>query len=76
MSTLGFAHSAPLSGLEWLTFLNTHAKTELFNGPLLALAEAPDNPNVTIDHKLLKQACSKWIKQQPLNLLKKGGQAC
>lgn len=76
VSTLGFKQSAPLSGLEWLTFLNNQTKTELFTGPLTALAEAPDNPNVTLDHNQLKQSCLKWIKQQPLNLFKKGGQTC
>lgn len=55
---------AHLSGAAWLDHLNATCKEPLFTQELQAFAQAPDNPNITLDHHTLKTACENWIKQQ------------
>ena len=55
---------AQLSGTAWIDFLNEHCKAPLFIGELQFFAEAPDNPNIKLDHSALHTACENWIKQQ------------
>ena len=55
---------AHLSGTAWLEHLNGTCKEPAFTEKLQGFAQAPDNPNIKLDHQVLKEACENWIKQQ------------